>query len=99
MPRLTIALRATTSPADDLVGDDGVLDGFDVADWPRLALGLSAEWGDSALVRLVLFRVAPGSWSATSLVTGATRAPAFGDGILAVAKRGQMTGGAGGLAR
>ena len=36
---------------------------------------------------------------ATSLVIGATRAPAFGDGILAVAKRGQMTGGAGGLAR
>ena len=32
---------------------------------------------------------------ATSLVIGATRAPAFGDGILAVAKRGQMTGGPG----
>jgi len=27
-----------------------------------------------------------------SLVIGATRAPAFGDGILAVAKRAQMTG-------
>jgi hypothetical protein len=35
---------------------------------------------------------------ATSLVIGATRAPAFGDGIHAVAKRGQMTGGPGGLA-
>ena len=34
---------------------------------------------------------------ATSLVTGATRAPAFDDGVLAVAKRGQMTGGPGGL--
>ena len=32
---------------------------------------------------------------ATTLVIGAPRAPAFGDGILAVAKRGQMTGGPG----
>jgi len=31
----------------------------------------------------------------TSLATGATRAPAFCDGIHAVAKRGQMTGGCG----
>ena len=44
---------------DDLVQDDGVLDDCDVPDWLRRALGLSAEWGGSALVRLVLFRVAP----------------------------------------
>ena len=31
----------------------------------------------------------------TSLVISATRAPAFGDGVHAVAKRGQMTGGPG----
>ena len=60
MLRLAIALRATTCPADDLVQDDGVLDGCDVPDWLRRALGLSAEWGGLALVRLVLFRVAPG---------------------------------------
>ena len=35
---------------------------------------------------------------ATSLVIGATRAPAFSARIRAFAKRGQMTGGAGGLA-
>jgi hypothetical protein len=45
---------------DDLVQDDGVLDACDVPDWLRRALGLSAEWGGSALVRLDLFRVAPG---------------------------------------
>ena len=36
--------------------------------------------------------------TATSLVIGATRAPALIDGILAVDKRGQMTGGRRGLA-
>ena len=53
-------VRATTCPADDLVQDDGEPDGCDVPDWLRRALGLPAEWGGSALVRLVLFRVAPG---------------------------------------
>jgi hypothetical protein len=36
-------LRATTWPADDLVQDDGVLNGCDVPDWLRRALGLCAE--------------------------------------------------------
>jgi len=35
---------------------------------------------------------------ASLFVIGATRAPAFGDGVHAVAKRGQMTGGSDGLA-
>ena len=92
--RLTIALRATTFPADDLVQDEGMLDGCDVPDWLRRALGLSAEWGGSALVRLFCFASRP-VVVATSRVIGATRAPAFGDGIHAVAKRGQKTGGPG----
>jgi hypothetical protein len=43
-----------------------------------------------------LFRVARTIAMATSLVIGATRAPAFIDGILAVDKRGQMIRGSSG---
>ena len=59
---------------DDLVQDDGVLDDCDVPDWLRRALGLSAEWGGSALVRLVLFRGqmtdGPGTRSVRNLCWG-----------------------------
>ena len=63
-------------------------------DWLRRALGLSAEWGGSASSGWCYFASRP-VVVATSLVIGATRAPSFGDGIFAVAKRGQMTGGPG----
>ena len=46
-------------------------------------------------IPLGCIRVARVVVEATSLVIGATRAPAFGAGIHAVTKRGQMTGGRG----
>ena len=70
--------------------EDGVI-------WPNGvvgALGLSAEWCRGPRPARIFSRRAR-SLVATSVVIGATRAPAFGDGILAVAKRGQMTGGTG----
>ena len=56
-----------------------------------------SSFGDSeapALIRRGFIASRP-VVGATSLVIGATRAPALGDGVHAVAKRGQMTGGRG----
>jgi hypothetical protein len=58
---------------------------------------LLSERAIEALVRLGVIRVAPDRGD-ISLIIGATRAPALIDGVLAVDKRGQMTGGRRGLA-